>query len=91
VQHDIGKLAQYTVDMGALIDLLDLSLRIPPWEPMHALTPDEKRNTKLVTEQFAPGVGSGEMTAHQSVSMETIGRTSATILLPNSVAAGGTR
>src|SRR3974377_1856856 len=50
VQHDIGKLAQYTVDMGASIDLLDLSLRIPPWEPMHALTPDETRNTRLLTE-----------------------------------------
>jgi len=53
VQHDIGKLAQYTVDMGASIDLLDLSLRIPPWEPMHALTPDETRSTKLVTEEPA--------------------------------------
>ena len=91
VQHDIGKLAQYTIDMGALIDLLDLSLRIPPWEPMHALTSDETRSTKLVTDQFAPGVGLGEIAAHQSVGTETIGRTSATILLPNSLAAGGAR
>ena len=38
VQRDIGRLAQYTVEMGGSIDLLDLALRIPPWEPMHALT-----------------------------------------------------
>ena len=40
VQRDIGRLAQYTVDMGGSIELLDLALRIPPWEPMHALTAD---------------------------------------------------
>ena len=38
VQRDIGRLAQYTAEMGASIELLDLALRIPPWEPMHALT-----------------------------------------------------
>ena len=38
VQRDIGRLAQYTIEMGASIELLDLALRIPPWEPMHALT-----------------------------------------------------
>jgi hypothetical protein len=51
VQRDIGRLAQYTADMGASIDLLDLALRIPPWEPMHAMTRDELRHTKLVTEE----------------------------------------
>ena len=39
VQRDIGRLAKYTVEMGGSIELLDLALRIPPWEPMHALTP----------------------------------------------------
>jgi hypothetical protein len=48
VQHDIGKLAQYTTEMGASIDLLDLALRIPPWEPMHLMTRDELRGTRLV-------------------------------------------
>ena len=52
VQRDIGKLAQYTADMGAPIDLLDLSLRIPPWEPMHAMTRDELRRTRLATEEI---------------------------------------
>ncbi len=50
VQRDIGRLAQYTIDMGGSIDLLNLALRIPPWEPMHALTADEARHTRLVTD-----------------------------------------
>ena len=50
VQRDIGRLAQFTAEMGASIDLLDLALRIPPWEPLHAMTRDEIRRTKLVTD-----------------------------------------
>ena len=50
VQRDIGRLAQFTVEMGASVDLLDLALRIPPWEPLHAMTRDEIRRTKLVTD-----------------------------------------
>ncbi|HZL40388.1 MAG TPA: hypothetical protein VFC45_08915 [Pseudolabrys sp.] len=49
VQRDIGKLAQYTAEMGASIDLLDLALRIPPWEPLHVMTRDEIRRTRLST------------------------------------------
>jgi len=51
VQRDIGRLAQYTAEMGASIDLLDLALRIPPWEPMHAMTRDEIRRTRLATDE----------------------------------------
>lgn len=51
VQRDIGKLAQYTTEMGASIGLLDLALRIPPWEPMHALTQAEIADTRVATEQ----------------------------------------
>ncbi len=47
VQRDIGKLAQYTAEMGASIELLDLALRIPPWEPMHALTNAEISRTHV--------------------------------------------
>ena len=43
VQRDIGRLAKYTADMGGPADLLELALRIPPWEPMHALTRAELR------------------------------------------------
>jgi hypothetical protein len=50
VQRDIGRLARYTADMGGSADLLEVALRIPPWEPMHALTRDELRFTKLTTE-----------------------------------------
>jgi hypothetical protein len=49
VQRDIGRLAQFTAEMGASIDLLDLALRIPPWEPLHIMTPDEIRRTRLAT------------------------------------------
>jgi hypothetical protein len=49
VQRDIGKLAKFTAEMGASIDLLDLALRIPPWEPLHVMTQDEIRLTKLAT------------------------------------------
>src|SRR4029079_10873702 len=49
VQRDIGRLAQYTVEMGGGIDMLEIALKIPPWEPMRLLTRDELRNMKVVT------------------------------------------
>jgi hypothetical protein len=49
VQRDIGKLAQYTTEMGASIELLDIALRIPPWEPMHTLTRDEIAHARVAT------------------------------------------
>ncbi len=56
VQRDIGRLARYTAEMGASVDLLDLALRIPPWEPMHALTRDELHSTRLATDDLAAPV-----------------------------------
>ncbi|MBS0532786.1 MAG: hypothetical protein JSR72_01895 [Proteobacteria bacterium] len=50
VQRDIGRLARFTEDMGASMDLLDLALRIPPWEPLHVMSRDELTNTRLATE-----------------------------------------
>lgn len=47
VQRDIGKLAQYTVEMGGSVELLEVSLRIPPWEPMRSLTREEMRRMNL--------------------------------------------
>ena len=38
VQRDIGRLAQYTMEMGGGIDLLEIALKIPPWEPMRQLS-----------------------------------------------------
>jgi hypothetical protein len=48
VQRDIGRLAQYTVEMGGGIDLLEIALTIPPWEPMRLLTRDELRSMKIL-------------------------------------------
>jgi hypothetical protein len=51
VQRDIGKLAQYTIEMGGSAELLEVSLRIPPWEPMRALTREEMRRMNLDTSE----------------------------------------
>jgi hypothetical protein len=49
VQRDIGQLVQYTAEMGGGTELIELALRIPPWEPMRALSRDELRRTRLDT------------------------------------------
>jgi hypothetical protein len=49
VERDIGRLAKYTFDMGGAGDLLSLSLKVPPWEDLHELSPMELRLTNLVT------------------------------------------
>jgi hypothetical protein len=54
VQRDIGSLARFTEDMGASIDLLDLALRIPPWEPLHVMSRKEIVGTRLATEDSVP-------------------------------------
>ncbi len=48
VQHDIGSLAKFTYDMGGSGDLLALALSVPPWEPLHELTPAELRLTHIL-------------------------------------------
>lgn len=47
VQRDIGSIVQYTMDMGGTAELVALSLKVPPWEPMRVLTRDELRRTRL--------------------------------------------
>jgi hypothetical protein len=47
VQHDIGSIVQYTVEMGGDIELVQLSLKVPPWEPMRVLSRDELQRTRL--------------------------------------------
>jgi hypothetical protein len=49
VQQDIGSLARYTVEMGGGIELLETALRVPPWNPMYALAPDEVHRMRLTT------------------------------------------
>src|SRR5262245_7634613 len=62
VQRDIGRLAQYTMEMGGGIDLLEIALKIPPWEPMRLLSREELRGMKIVTGDEAPEVNSGAST-----------------------------
>jgi hypothetical protein len=49
VQRDIGKLARYLVEMDAGIELLETALRVPPWEPMYALSVEELRRLRVTT------------------------------------------
>ena len=56
VQRDIGRLARYTVEMGGGVDLLEIALKIPPWEPMRMLSRDELRTMKVETAGDAPEV-----------------------------------
>jgi hypothetical protein len=49
VQRDIGSLARYTIEMGGAIELIETALRVPPWEPMYALSADELRRMKVTT------------------------------------------
>jgi hypothetical protein len=63
VQRDIGRLAQYTVEMGGGIELIETALRVPPWEPLYALSGEEIRRMRLNTvealfEQDAPKTSS---------------------------------
>jgi hypothetical protein len=62
VQRDIGRLAQYTVEMGGGIDLLEIALKIPPWEPMRILSRDELRGMKIVTAGVSSEPNSGAST-----------------------------
>jgi hypothetical protein len=58
VQRDIGRLAQYTIEMGGGVDLLETALRIPPWEPLYRLSLDELQRMHLTTVDapFDPGL-----------------------------------
>jgi hypothetical protein len=49
VQRDIGRLVQYTAEMGGGSELIEVALRIPPWEPMRALSREELHRTRLDT------------------------------------------
>ena len=62
VQRDIGRLARYTVEMGGGVDLLEIALKIPPWEPMRMLSRDELRTMKVMTAGDAPASNSGPET-----------------------------
>lgn len=59
VQRDVGKLARYTAEMGGSLELIEIALRVPPWEPMYRLAAKELRRMQVTTvdhlfEQDAP-------------------------------------
>ena len=59
IQRDIGRLVLYTAEMGGGADLVEIALRIPPWERLRPLAADELVRAKLQTapsafEQPAP-------------------------------------
>jgi hypothetical protein len=49
VQRDIGSLTRYTIDMGGGAELIETALRVPPWEPMYALSREELRRMRVTT------------------------------------------
>jgi hypothetical protein len=52
LQQDVGLLAQYTIRMGGSIDLLETAARVPPWEPLRLLSPEELRGMRLVNTDY---------------------------------------
>jgi protoheme IX farnesyltransferase len=51
--------ARYTAEMGGSMELIEIALRVPPWEPMYRLVAKELRRMKITTvdylfEQDAP-------------------------------------
>jgi len=63
VQRDIGTILQYTAEMGGDVELVALSLKVPPWEPMRTLTREELRRTKLELDTEIPVAPAGAKTA----------------------------
>lgn len=49
IQRVSGELSRYIVDMGADIELFEISSRIPPWEEMRVLTREELRRLRVHT------------------------------------------
>jgi hypothetical protein len=76
VQRDIGRLAQYTVEMGGGVDLLETALRIPPWEPLYRLSGDELQRMRLNTidTAFAPKDTRVQSASATAPSLATVGQ-----------------
>ncbi len=48
-QQILGEIAQYVVEMGADIELFRIATRVPPWENLRPLSPDELRRLHVHT------------------------------------------
>jgi hypothetical protein len=72
VQRDIGSIVQYTVEMGGDMELVQLSLKVPPWEPMRVLSRDELRRTHLdLSEQLTDKPAVTKTAAGPALSQDT--------------------
>jgi hypothetical protein len=49
VQQDVAQIARYTVEMGGTFALLEVALKVLPWEPMHQLSRAELRAMNMAT------------------------------------------
>jgi len=68
IQRDIGRLVQYTAEMGGGADLVETALRIPPWERLRPLSVDELIRSKLQTTDILFEVPPPEPPASSSAS-----------------------
>jgi len=71
VQRELGQLAKYVVEMGGDIDMFEISMRIPPWESLHPLLPEDLARLKLtnIDDPFAPVLVGTDPTASNAVVM----------------------
>jgi hypothetical protein len=75
VQRDIGRLAQYTIEMGGGGELLETALRVPPWEPLYRLSSDELRRMRVTTtDSLFDGDLPGTAPAPATESLATVGQ-----------------
>lgn len=47
VQRDIGRIVKYVLEMGGSFELVEATLRVPPWERLRILSRDELRRMSL--------------------------------------------
>jgi hypothetical protein len=75
VQRDIGRLAQYTIEMGGGVELLETALRIPPWEPLYRLSADELQRMRLsTTDSLFDAEPARKPMVSTAASLTTVGR-----------------
>lgn len=55
IERELGQIARYTIEMGGDIELFETAMRIPPWEALRPLSPEELRRMKLHSADTAFG------------------------------------
>jgi hypothetical protein len=72
IQRDIGRLVQFTAEMGGGDGLIETALRIPPWERLRPLSPEELIRAKLQTGDGLFEPASAEPAASSSASTTAV-------------------